>query len=48
VLHVHAITGQIVGADLVEYNPSQDVSNLTAMACAKPLNEMLGKAISSR
>jgi agmatinase len=43
IAHLHAITGEIVGADLVEYNPAQDVSNLTAMVCAKLLKEMLGK-----
>ncbi len=45
VAHLHAITGAIVGADIVEYNPSQDVSNLTAMVCAKILKEVLGKMI---
>jgi arginase len=44
--HLHAITGDIVGADLVEYNPKQDVSQLTAMVCAKILKEILGKMIS--
>lgn len=43
--HLHAITGDIVGADLVEYNPKQDVSQLTAMVCAKILKEILGKMI---
>ncbi len=41
--HLHAITGHMVGADLVEYNPAQDVSRLTAMVCAKILKEILGK-----
>jgi len=43
--HLHAIQGEIVGADLVEYNPAQDVSKLTATVCAKLLKEMLGKMI---
>ncbi|MGD0180953.1 MAG: agmatinase [Terriglobales bacterium] len=43
--HLHAITGDFVGADLVEYNPRQDVSQLTAMVCAKILKEILGKMI---
>jgi arginase len=43
--HLHAITGDIVGADLVEYNPTQDVSQLTAMVCGKILKEILGKMI---
>jgi arginase len=40
--HLHAIEGKIVGADLVEFNPAQDVSNLTAVAAAKILKELLG------
>jgi arginase len=40
--HLHAIEGQIVGADLVEFNPAQDVSNVTAMVAAKLLKELLG------
>ena len=43
--HLHAITGTIVGADIVEYNPKQDVSQLTAMVCGKILKEILGKMI---
>jgi agmatinase len=43
--HLHAIAGTIVGADLVEYNPTQDVSGLTATACGKLLKEILGKMI---
>jgi len=43
--HLHAITGEVIGADLVEYNPKQDVSQLTAMVCAKILKEILGKMI---
>jgi agmatinase len=45
--HLHAITSDIVGADLVEYNPKQDVSQLTAMVCAKILKEILGKMIAA-
>lgn len=43
--HLHAIKGQVVGADLVEYNPVQDVSGLTATVAAKILKEMLGQMI---
>ena len=45
ITHLHAIRGTIVGADLVEYNPRQDVSQLTATVCGKLLKEMLGKMI---
>lgn len=42
---LHSIEGKIVGADLVEFNPVQDVSNLTAMVAAKILKELLGVMI---
>lgn len=45
VAHLHAITGDIEGADIVEYNPKQDASQLTALVCAKILKEILGKMI---
>jgi len=45
IAHLHAIRGEIVGADLVEYNPRQDVAGLTAMVCGKILKEMLGKMV---
>jgi arginase len=45
IAHLHAIEGKIVGADLVEYNPKQDVSGLTATVCGKLLKEILGKII---
>jgi len=47
IAHLHAVSGKIVGADLVEYNPAQDVSSLTAMVCAKLTKEILGKMIAS-
>jgi len=43
--HLQAIRGNIVGADIVEYNPRQDVSQLTAMVAGKILKEILGKMI---
>jgi len=45
IAHLHAIEGEIVGADLVEYNPVQDISGMTAMVAAKILKEILGKMI---
>jgi arginase family enzyme len=36
-----------VGADIVEYNPAQDVSRLTATVCAKVMKEILGKMIAA-
>lgn len=43
--HLHAIRGKIIGADLVEFNPAQDVSNVTATVAAKLLKELVGKML---
>lgn len=43
--HLHAITGKIVGADIVEFNPAQDNTQITATVAAKLLKEILGKMI---
>lgn len=43
--HLHSITATIVGADIVEYNPSRDVSELTATVAGKVLKELLGKML---
>ena len=45
ITHLHAIEGTIVGADIVEYNPAQDIAGVTATVAAKILKEMLGKTI---
>lgn len=45
IAHLHAIRGQVVGADLVEYNPVRDVDGMTATVAAKLLKEILGKMI---
>jgi agmatinase len=45
IAHLHAIEGEIVGADLVEYNPVQDVGGVTATVGAKILKEILGRMI---
>jgi arginase len=45
--HLHSITATIVGADIVEYNPSRDVSELTATVAGKLLKEILGKMMTS-
>ena len=41
--YLHAVTGQIVGADIVEYNPTRDLDKVTAVVCAKILKEIAGK-----
>jgi arginase len=43
--HLHSITATIVGADIVEYNPSRDISDLTASVAGKILKEILGKML---
>jgi arginase len=45
IAHLHAIEGNIVGADVVEYNPVRDVAGVTATVAAKILKEILGKMI---
>lgn len=45
VAHLHAIEGTIIGADIVEYNPAQDISGMTAMVAAKISKEILGRMI---
>ncbi len=40
--HLHAIPAPIVAADLVEYNPAQDVSGVSATVCAKLVKELVG------
>lgn len=47
IAHLHAIEGKIVGADIVEYNPEQDVAGMTATVAAKILKEILGKIIAT-
>lgn len=37
---LHRITGPIVGADIVEYNPTRDINGMTAVVAAKFLKEL--------
>ena len=39
---IHALDGPIVGADVVEFNPSQDLGNVTASVAAKIVREIAG------
>jgi agmatinase len=39
---LHALDGPIVGADIVEYNPVQDLGGLTAQVAAKFVKELAG------
>ena len=40
---LHRIDTEVVGADIVEYNPNRDVQNMTAYLAAKMMKELLGK-----
>ena len=45
IAHLHAIQGDVVGADIVEYNPVQDIAGMTTTVAAKVVKEILGKMI---
>jgi arginase len=40
---IHQLRGPIVGADVVEFNPSRDVSGMTAVVAAKIVRELAGQ-----
>jgi arginase family enzyme len=40
---IQSIDTEIIGADIVEYNPSRDFQNMTAFLAAKMMKEILGK-----
>jgi arginase family enzyme len=39
---IHGLKGPIVGADVVEFNPAQDIGGLTASTAAKIVREIAG------
>ena len=39
------LDGEIVGADIVEYNPRRDINNITAITAAKLLKELMGQIL---
>lgn len=39
---IHGVTGALVGADVVEFNPSQDLGGVTAIVAAKIVREIAG------
>jgi agmatinase len=41
------INSQIVGADIVEYNPTRDINNVTAMVAYKIFKELVAKMVLS-
>lgn len=42
---IQNIDSEIVGADIVEYNPNRDFQNMTAFLAAKMMKEILGKML---
>jgi len=42
---IQRVPNRIVGADIVEYNPSCDINNMTAMVAAKLLKEIAGRML---
>ena len=42
---IQSIDTEVVGADIVEYNPERDVKNMTAFLAAKMMKEILGKML---
>jgi len=42
---IQKLTGQLVGADIVEYNPEHDPQGITGMVAAKLLKEILAKML---
>ncbi len=42
---IHSIDAEIIGADIVEYNPDRDVQGITGALAAKMLKEIIGKMV---
>jgi arginase len=42
---VQQLTGTLVGADVVEYNPRQDLGGVTAVVAAKIVKEIAGRIL---
>ena len=42
---IQELKGQVIGADIVEFNPRVDVLNMTAAVCAKLCKEIAGKML---
>ena len=42
---IHTLKGNLIGGDIVEYNPINDLNNITAITSAKLLKEIIGKIL---
>ncbi|MCL6266055.1 agmatinase [Flagellimonas myxillae] len=45
---IQEINVPLVGADIVEYNPTRDINDMTAMVCAKIFREIIAKMLPTR
>jgi len=45
---IQKIPCKLVGCDIVEYNPTRDINNMTAMVCYKLMKELMAKMYTSR
>lgn len=45
---IQKVPGEIVGADIVEYNPDRDINGMTGMVAAKLLKELMARMLESR
>lgn len=45
---IHKLDAELIGLDIVEFNPSRDISEITAAAAVKILKEVIGKIVKSR
>ncbi|MGQ9586924.1 MAG: agmatinase [Thermoplasmata archaeon] len=44
---IHSLPPQLIGADIVEFNPNRDIVGVTAVVAAKFCKELLGRMISA-
>ena len=44
---IHSLKGEVVGGDIVEYNPDKDINDITATTGAKLMKELIGKIMKS-
>ena len=45
---IQNLKGNIVGADIVEFNPERDINGMTGMVAAKLLKELIGKMLENQ
>ena len=42
---IQSLDVHLLGADIVEYNPTRDINEMTAMVCAKLMKEIAAKML---